>query len=549
MASTGGALPMTRDWVSVVLLATGWQRVALAAGAGVLAVLALPPLDLLPAYALAFPLLVLLIDGVHAEGRAFARSLRDAALVGWGFGFGYFVGGLWWLGVAFVAGGDHFVPLIPLGVIGLPAFLALFPAFGLALARLFWHAGSTRVLLLAVGLGVSEWLRGVLFTGFPWNGFGQAFANHVILAQGAALVGAEALGVIAVALFATPALLVTGRGLAGRLAGPALAVSTLAALAAYGMTRLEPVGGSRIDFTRLALVPGVKLRIMQPNIAQDAKLALPDAEETLKRYFALSDRAKGAHASGVQDVTHLIWPESPFPFVLERHPDALDAIRRFLPQGTVLLTGAVRAEAHEDAGKRYRYFNAMNAIDRTGIVARYDKVHLVPFGEFLPFEGLLRRLGLREFVREVGGFTAGSSRGTLTIPGLPPVTALICFESIFSSEASPASAGPGVFVNITNDAWFGATPGPYQHLAQARLRAIEYGLPLVRAANSGVSAIFDPYGRAVATLPLETADVLDAPLPAALEPTFYRSRQWFGFAAIMICLAVLGLFGRKWQKS
>lgn len=549
MAGTEGALPRTQDWVHAALLLSDWRRRFIAFGAGTLAAAAMPPIDAFPVYALAFPALVLMLDGVAASGRAHARALGECALIGWFFGFGYFVAGLWWLGSAFIAGGDEFIWLMPLGVIGLPMALALFTALGLAIAGLFWSTAAMRVFVLALGLGLSEWLRGFVLTGFPWNGFGQAFANHLIFAQIVSVIGTEALGVIAIALFATPVLLLTGGNAAGKFALPAFALLTLAAIAAYGAIRLHPVGGTRIDFSKLALVPGVKLRIMQPNIAQDAKNQALDGDATLAAYFALSDRAKGAHASGIGDVTHLIWPESPFPFVLERNARAIEAIRRFLPERTQLVTGAVRVEPSEDPARRFRYFNVMQVLNQSGIVASYDKVHLVPFGEYLPVEGLLRRLGLREFVREIGGFTPGAARQRLDVPGLPPVLALICFEAIFPAEiAADEAAASGLFINVTNDAWFGYTFGPYQHLAQARLRAIEFGKPLVRAANSGVSAVFDPYGRALATLPLGTADVLDAPLPAGLGGTFYASARQVSFASVMIFLAVCGLSGRKWRE-
>jgi apolipoprotein N-acyltransferase len=545
MASRDILSSRLRERVDAVLLLAGWRRLGLAMLAGALAAAALPPVDVFPVYALSFPVLVLLLDSVHGEGRRLLLSLRDAALVGWGFGFGYFVAGLWWLGAAFIAGGDQFLWLMPLGVLGLPAVLALFPAAGLALARLGWHAGPTRILLLAAGLGAAEWLRGILFTGFPWNGFGQAFANHLILAQIVSVIGTEALGPVLVAIFATPVLLATGGGPA-RFVLPGLAAAILTGMALFGVARLEPVGGTRVDFERLPLLPGVKIRIMQPNIPQDARLALPDGDALLARFFALSDRAKGAHAAGIADVTHLIWPESPFPFVLERNPRAIEAIRRFLSAGTVLVTGAVRAEATGDDARPIRFFNALQVLDRTGIVAGYDKVHLVPFGEFLPAEGLLRRFGLREFVREIGGFTPGAGRRALAVPGLPGVTPLICYEVIFPAEIA-GDTGDGPFINVTNDAWFGYTFGPFQHVAQARLRAIEFGRPLIRAANSGVSAVFDPYGRAIAQLPLGIADVLDAPLPASLSGTIQRRWPGFGFATVMILLAVLGLSGRKWR--
>jgi apolipoprotein N-acyltransferase len=543
--TSGSSLAQAEEWFHAILLADGRRRAALAFGAGAIGAAAMQPLDLLPAFAISFPLLVWLLDGTASEGGGFFRKAWAAALLGWCFGFGYFIAGLWWLGAAFIAGGEDFIWLMPLGVVGLPAGLALFFALGVMLARLFWSAGALRIFALALGLGASEWLRGWLFTGFPWNGFGQAFANHLVLAQIISVIGAEGLGALAVLIFAAPAVLASGQHTLARWTLPLLAALSLALIAGFGLLRLETTGGSRVDFSTLPTVPNVKLRIMQPNVAQDVKNAQQNGMEGLERFFALSDTAKGAHASGVADVTHLIWPESPFPFVLERAPRALEAIGRFLPATTQLVTGAIRAEPVEAGSNRYRYFNALQVLDKTGITATYDKVHLVPFGEYLPFEGWLRRLGLEQFVPVVGGFTASPARKPVMVAGLPPVIPMICFESIFPLELAAGSRGDAVMLNVTNDAWFGQTFGPYQHLAQARLRAIEFGQPMVRAANTGISAVFDPYGREVAALPLGVADVLDAPLPTGLPNTLYRETTWYSFAAVMILCLGLALFGKR----
>jgi apolipoprotein N-acyltransferase len=544
-ASSDGISLQAQDWLHSILLADGWRRRGIAVGAGIVAALAMQPIDLLPAFLVSFPLLVLLLDGTGDATRPTASSLLTAGTIGWWFGFGYFVAGLWWLGAAFVAGGDQFIWLMPLGVIGLPAVLAFFPALGLMIARVLWSRGPSRIFALAFGLGLSEWLRGWLFTGFPWNTVGQAFANHLVLAQIVSVIGSDGLGLIAIALFATPALVLTGFPGRARWLPVVLAAAILSGIACYGFLRLQASGGTGVDFGTMPLVPNVKLRIMQPNVAQDAKNAGRDGLEELSQFLALSDTAKGAHASGVADATHLIWPEAPFAFVLERKAQALEMIRRFLPASTILITGAVRAEPREGEARGFRFFNSIQVLDRTGIIATYDKAHLVPFGEFLPFERLLRAVGLQEFVHVIGGFTASPARRPLAIPGLPPVTPMICFETIFSRELGGSVGGDGVFINVTNDAWFGFTFGPHQHLAQARLRAIEYGLPMIRAANSGISTVFDPFGRKIAALPLGVADVLDSPLPTGLSKTLYRLSGWYSFVSVMVLFLIIALASRN----
>lgn len=524
-----------------VLLLEGWPRAGLAFAAGLVAALSLQPVNALPLLGLSFPVLVWLLDGLAVSGRK--RLAIQAFMIGWSFGFGYFLAGLWWLGAAFVIGGEQFVWLLPLGVVGLPAGLAIFMGVGVMLARGFWSAGIMRLFALAFGLGVSEWARASLLTGFPWNGFGQAFADHLVLAQGASLIGAEGLGLFAIVVFAAPATLGTGRTLAARWGMPALAALLLAALAAFGLARLQATGGSRTDLDRIAMVPDIRLRIMQPNVAQEEKNRPGSASAILDRYLQLSDRATGPRNTGISDVTHLFWPEAPFPFVLDREPRALEAIAARLSGGTVLVTGSIRAEEAPDQWRRFRFFNSIQVLDRNGLVGSYDKVHLVPFGEYLPLENLLRSFGLEPFVRVIGGFSAAPERRPLDIPGLPGSIPVICFETIFPRELAASVTGSAVFVNVTNDAWFGRTPGPYQHLAQARLRSIEFGQPMVRAANSGISAVIDPYGRILASLPLDRADVIDSPLPAGLAGTLYSQTFWYSYATVMILLAALGLLG------
>jgi apolipoprotein N-acyltransferase len=237
----------------------------------------------------------------------------------------------------------------------------------------------------------------------------------------------------------------------------------------------------------------------------------------------------------------LIWPESAFPFILSRDAGALAEIGAVLPQDTVLVTGAARADDEARPSGRARYFNAIQVIASGGhILDSYDKVHLVPFGEYLPFQTAFDRLGMRQFVHVPGGFEAGSKSRLLVVPGLPAVAPLICYEAIFPGEVVPAEAPrPGLLLNVTNDGWFGATIGPYQHFAQARLRAIEEGLPLIRAANTGISAIVDPYGRVLAELPLGAEGVLDGGLPQPIAaPVFARSPFASAFSVWIAVLAI-----------
>ncbi|HEY0570373.1 MAG TPA: apolipoprotein N-acyltransferase, partial [Enterovirga sp.] len=272
----------------------------------------------------------------------------------------------------------------------------------------------------------------------------------------------------------------------------------------------------------------------------------------LDRYIALSDRATSPNTTGLSDVTHLIWPESAFPFLLHREPAALARIGSMLPRGGVLVTGAAREGARLPGETGRRFFNSIQVVaDDGSIVAGYDKVHLVPFGEYVPrfLDGALRALGIRQFVHIPGGFTAGERRLALNVPGLPAVAATVCYEAIFPDEARPAGLRPGLILNVTNDGWFGDTPGPRQHFAQARLRAVEQGLPLVRAANTGISAVIDPYGRVVATLPVGVEGVLDSSLPRALNGTLYEFNGRFLNILLLLACAAAALAARHFAPG
>jgi apolipoprotein N-acyltransferase len=284
---------------------------------------------------------------------------------------------------------------------------------------------------------------------------------------------------------------------------------------------------------------------MQPNLQQDMKFNYAAKAKVMSHYIDLSSRPTEQRPGGLGDVTHLIWPESAFPFYLAREPDVLAQIAALLSDRTVLITGADRTEALPGGGEAT--FNSIYVMNRDGSVAgRYDKVHLVPFGEYLPFQNLLERLGIMQLTKVEGGYSSGARRELLAVPGAPPMVPLLCYEIIFAGEAVPRGARPGWILNLTNDGWFGISTGPYQHLQQARVRAIEEGLPLVRAANSGISAVVDPLGRIVRSLPLGVEGVLDAPLPQAIAPTLY-ARFGDGPAAALMLVALFAVLGCRFR--
>jgi apolipoprotein N-acyltransferase len=307
-------------------------------------------------------------------------------------------------------------------------------------------------------------------------------------------------------------------------------------------------GGIRLARQPTALVENVKLRLMQPNLQQDVRFNYSAKAEVMQKYLALSDRATGPQSTGVRDATILIWPESAFPFFLSREADAMAQIAELLPKGTVLITGAVRAPDLPPGTRVTRAYNSIYVIDHDGsILSFYDKLHLVPFGEYLPFQDWMEKLGFVQLTKVQGGFIPGERRRTMELPRAPRMLPLICYEAIFPGDVASRDDRPGWIVNLTNDGWFGISTGPYQHLQQTRVRAIEEGLPVVRVANTGISAVIDPVGRIVARLDLGVEGVLDSRLPAAIAPTFY-ARTGDIPAAMIVAVAIIVVIRRRAAK-
>ncbi len=511
----------------------GWRRMLAGFLLGAVSALAMAPYDAFPVLFLTFPGLIWLIDGTIVAGRRQRlRALLPAALVGWAFGFGYFLAGLWWIGAAFLVEADTFAWMIPFAMLLLPAGLALFTAAGTAIARLLWSPGPARVFAFAFGMGLAEFARGHLLTGFPWNGFGYAFAASELTMQSASLVGAYGLAVVACLVFAAPAAISGGGGRIVRLGLPVAGLAVLAAMFGFGSWRLrQPDDGP---------APAVRLRIVQPSVPQDEKWLPARRSAILSEYLELTDRAASPDAMGAGDADIVIWPESAIPYVFDFESTALPAIAAVLPTGTSLVTGLQRVERDATKESGWRVYNSIFVIDDEGRIGDvYDKVKLVPFGEFMPWQSTLEALGLRQLTDVIGGFEAGSERHAMQAGAAPPFLPLICYEIIFPGQVLPDGvARPSWILNVTNDAWFGDTPGPWQHLRQARVRAVEEGLPVIRAANTGISAVIDANGRVLRRLGIGQRGVIDASLPAAAPPTFYarhRELPW----AIMTALAFL----------
>jgi apolipoprotein N-acyltransferase len=486
---------------------SGWRRHAAALLLGALLAAGLPPVDLTPVIFVSFPLLLWLDDG--------SLGVWASARLGYVFGLGFFIAGLYWIAAALFVDIDRFWWALPFAALGLPAVLALFTgaALGLtsALTRRLRLSPAPRVCLFAVTWSAAEWARGHWFTGFPWNLVGYvwsgAFPGAIGMLQTTAWWGIYGLSFLTVLAAALPALLGTATlaplPLSRRIApGLAAALLVLTPMAA---------GTIRLDLLPLRMT-GLWLRLVQPSQAEIWKWSPQIAAAQLRRLIDLST------APSRHKLAAVVWPEGASPYFLGRDPRARAAIAAVAPRGGYVITGALRATP--PSVRPLRIWNSIEAIDGRGAIrAVYDKVHLVPFGEYVPFHKWLK---IAKITPGAIDLSAGPGRRTLTLPGLPPFSPIICYEAIFPGAVVDEAARPKWILKVTNDAWYGRTSGPYQHFAIARTRAIEEGMPLVRAANDGISGVVGPAGRVVARTALDDITYADIPLPAALPRTLYE---------------------------
>lgn len=499
-------------------LLQGLPSLGTALAAGAVLVLALPPYSILPFALIPFAVLAMML-----RGTSWPVSFR----LGYLFGLGQFVPGLFWITESFQVEADRFGWLALPAVFGLAALLAVFPALACALAARMARAGLPLSLSLATGWTGLEWLRGHALTGFPWNLAAYTLADWLPFAQVASLIGSYGLGFLLV--------------LCSAMVGNAICAhdrrSQVICFASAGAIAVTVAG---FGFARLTLSDppserGTQIRVVQPNIAQSAKWDEGSRKANILRLFALSARP------GDYDI--LLWPETAWPGFLAEDIGARVMFGWLLSDTSILLAGSPEREV-TTAGTVYR--NSVLAVAPDGsVLTRYAKHHLVPFGEYVPWRSVLP---FQRLVESLGDFSPGPGPRTIAFGPHPYAGIAICYEIIFPGHVVDDAIRPDWIFNATNDAWFGSSIGPKQHLASARMRAIEEGLPLVRAANTGISAVVDAYGKTLAMLDIETSGVIDMRLPRPLPPTPYaRLGDW------SVLLLILGSWGGfafwDWRKK
>lgn len=511
--------------LTTVLAGTG-PRAGAVLLSGAVAAAALPPVGAIPAI---FSVAVL-VWAVRV-----ADTPRGAALAGWLWGFGFHVAGLYWIANALLVDGERHAWLIPFAVAGLPALLGLFTAAAAWAGRRLARDGVAGWLALVGTLAVAEWLRGHVLTGFPWNLSAYIWDPVPAMLQPAALVGAYGLSLTTLLAAAVPALWFdSGAGRRGRIAATAGSLALLLGLGAWGYSRIPDGPAPTMD--------GVVVRVVQGNVDQRDKWQAALKPRHMLRYLSMSApgspptvRADGLGDGATPTVT--VWPETAVAYVVGPNTP-LTGLADAIPPGGTLLFGAPR----EQDGRIYNSVLALTG-DGTALNWAYDKAHLVPFGEYVPLRAVLP---IEPLVQGARDFTPGSGLRTLELPGAPPVSPLVCYEAIFPGQVTEPDQRPGWLLNLTNDSWYGRSSGPYQHQAITRMRAVEEGLPIVRAANTGISFVADPYGRTLAELGLGVAGSLDAPLPRALAPTVYsRAGDTIFLVVVAALLAATGIHSRR----
>lgn len=493
------------------------RRAALSFMFGMIGALALPPTSIFPVLFLAFPALIWLLRGAATSRQVFTSA--------WSFAFGFFLLGLYWIAAAMFVDLRAFWWGVPLAAAGLPAFFALYYATAMVAAYKIGLRGLGGIGVFALCWFAADFARGVALTGFPWNLEGYIWSNILPIMQSVSVGGIYSLTLITILAAALP-LAVLER--AARLRWASVAgIILLVVIAVWGGARMP----AETAMTQ------TRLRVVQPNVAQTLKWNAGLQEQNFQHILDMTSRA----AEHKPDI--VVWPETASTFYLTEDEAHRRAVAASLLENEYLITGVIRR--YLDDKEQLRYANAMVVVERSGrIAALYDKAHLVPFGEYIPFR---KYVALRTLANLGVDFTAGQGLRTLHVDALPSFSPLICYESIFPGAVVAENDRPQFLVNMTNDGWYGKTAGPYQHFAISKTRAIEEGLPLVRSANTGISAVVDPYGRAVSKLDLGVSGYIDSDLPAPLAPTFYaRHGEWVtAVLFLMMCVWVALLRQRR----
>jgi apolipoprotein N-acyltransferase len=508
-----------------------WKRALLCLIAGCVSALAMAPYSLWPALLLGLVTLYFMASTENTYKGAFGLI--------WTFHFGYFVAGLWWISNALLTANNQFIWAWPLATIALPAILALFPAIICSFVPKKYDLKIiSGFLFFVASMSVSEWLRGHMFSGFPWNSFGYGWSKALPIVQTVSIGGIYFLTSLTIFWFCAPAYLILSKSpiLANKILY--LLLITILSSTIYGQIRI----GNNPALLR----DDIAIKIVQPNISQDEKWDSKLYSRNLQKYLDMSfynEKDDKNDASYNQDrKTIIIWPETAITSYHIKDISAKNAIKSTLQSynsGNIfLLSGMLRI--NEDA-----LFNSIVVYDSNmELLATYNKSHLVPFGEYIPFQKYIPLQNVTNF----NGFVAGSPPRLYSLDKIPSFIPLVCYEILFPAISDSNNAE--WIVNVTNDAWYGNSPGPYQHFDMAIYRAVEKGTPVVRSAGTGISGVIDPVGRIISKTKLLNQETLFSYLPRNINTgTIYsKSGDLSLFILIIIFIASGFYYSRNIQK-
>jgi apolipoprotein N-acyltransferase len=510
-----------------------WPRRGLLFGCGAFAALAHAPVFFFPALALGLVVLIWALDGASRDNRPLRAGFGRAFV----FALGYFCAGTFWIAFAFFSRGWAFTPFGPFAVLGASILLALFWGMAGAVQARMAGRGAARIIAFALLIFAAEWLRGHVLTEFPWNLPAYVWQGGSAISQSASIYGAWGLSLVSLLVLASPASLAGPAARLGRYVPVLAALLVLAGLYAWGARRLSD--------SAVTPMQDVRVRLVQIDMPQREKWAAGNEDLVRARYLAATTQA------GLDAVTHVIWPEGALPVFLLEDGETLGLIGDQLYGGPVLVAGTARREIDE-AGQT-RYYNSVAAIRfPTGsprVTHLYDKVRLVPFGEYIPLAPVFRSLGIDALSNLVDGYSSGPGPDSFEFSDGPPAAILVCYEIVYPGFAPRRENRPGWIINVSNDSWFGPTAGPSQHLNIARYRAIEDGLTVIRSASGGISGAIDPYGRLASRVEPYQEGAHDIVPPNSIEPTVYSR---FGNTSVTVLgafflLLLVGLGSRRKQ--
>lgn len=509
----------------------GHFRYMLTAMMGGLTTIAFPPAYGIFFLFIPFTFLIWLLNDSKSRMQAFSD--------GWWFGVGMFTISLAWIIRALQLSGFNWLAIFTPIIFGL--LMGLFTGLSTMLASIA-NKGYQRILMLGAMWALGEWLRSWLFTGFPWNLIGSIWTCNDNIIQITSVIGTYGLSALTIILFCLPSLFnIQRRSIYEDLSDAqktdikhsagndkktafTFILVTLAVWTGiyyYGYLRLNSAGETQF-------VDDVNLRLVQPNIRQEDKWNREKYIENFDKYVNLSKK------EGIENITHVIWGETAATFPVDKDPNIRHKMTKWLAEDAILITGFPRYKKLDE--NKYQTWNSMAVLDNTGnMIELYNKFHLVPFGEYIPLRSLFGE-NIEKITHGMKDFTSGKGLRTLNIKGLPPTSALICYEIIFPSQVALNHNRPEAIINLTNDAWYGQSQGPYEHFEMARLRAAEEGIPVVRVANTGISGIIDAYGRVTTKTKLSEENVLDGQLPKATKATPYG--KWGNVIPLLLILLI-----------